>query len=95
MINAEQVEEFEELKLRTDEAKLIEFLDTNIWLDIKDIFTLYLNWEMAQLVEDQPIDVIRTQGRCMVLRELGYQIESQIKERAQTKNSVGHNDREL
>jgi len=79
--------EIEKLKLKSSEEDLVELIESPVWEDIKAIVCVFLGWEVAQLIEEEIEDVPKTQGRCLVLREIMERINDNVLILAQRNNS--------
>ena len=82
----------EDLELKSSDQELLDLIESPVWEDIKMIVSLMLGWEVGQLIEDSPEEFIKTQGRCLVLREIIDRIGDQVIILAKANNSSQHLD---
>jgi len=74
------IEDITDLTLQSSDLRLSKLMESEEWEDIKNIITVLYSWTVEELVEDKEDEILKTQGRCFVLREIGQQIERYVKE---------------
>lgn len=72
--------EMEDLKLETDYDTLLDLLEAPVWKDINRIISVFMVWETGLLVDAEGVELLQSQGRCKVLREITQQIEFVVKD---------------